>query len=92
MGRLVMATQACWTNTVMTENLSEEFDVQQTRAQNQLSLFFSLPERARATKLRSEIIGFKLRYGHFESDLSELMILKNRRERRRQADHWTMTS
>ena len=40
---------------------------------------FSLPERARSTNLLNEIIGFRLRSDHLESDLSEFIILKNGR-------------
>ena len=42
---------------------------------------FSLPERARSTNLLNEIIGFRLRSDHLESDLSEFIILKNRHEK-----------
>ena len=42
---------------------------------------FSLPERARSTNLLNEIIGFRLRSDHLESDLSELIILKNKHEK-----------
>ena len=41
---------------------------------------FSLPETTQATNFLHEIIGFKLRNDHLESDLSELVILKNRHE------------
>ena len=41
----------------------------------------SLPERARAANLLNEIIGFRLRTDHLESDLSEFMILKKRHEK-----------
>ena len=36
---------------------------------------FSPPERARATNLLNEIIGFRFRNDYLESDLSEFMIL-----------------
>ena len=42
---------------------------------------FSLPERARSTNLLNEIIGFRLRSDHLESDLSEFIILKNKHEK-----------
>ena len=42
---------------------------------------FSLPSRARATNLLNEIIAFRLRHDHLESDLSEFIILKNRPEK-----------
>eukprot|EP00439_Symbiodinium_sp_Y106_P029257 s5378_g3.t1 len=42
---------------------------------------FSLPERARSTNLLNEIIRFRLRSDHLESDLSEFIILKNRHEK-----------
>ena len=35
---------------------------------------FSQPERARATNLLNEIIGFRVRNDYLESDLSEFMI------------------
>ena len=41
---------------------------------------FSLPTRARATNLLNEIIDFRLRQDHLESDLSDFNILKNRHE------------
>ena len=42
---------------------------------------FSLPSRARATNLLNEIIAFRSRTDHLESDLSDFIILKNRREK-----------
>ena len=48
---------------------------------------FSLPTRARATNLLNEIIAFRLRHDHLESDLSDFIILKNRYEK----TTWTMT-
>ena len=42
---------------------------------------FSLPKRAGATNLLNEIIRFRLSNEHLESDLSELMIFKNRHEK-----------
>ena len=42
---------------------------------------FSLPTRARATNLLNEIIAFRLRHDHLESDLSDFIILKNRHEK-----------
>ena len=42
---------------------------------------FSLPSRARATNLLNEIIAFRLRSDHLESDLSDFIILKNRHEK-----------
>eukprot|EP00439_Symbiodinium_sp_Y106_P082978 s159_g22.t1 len=42
---------------------------------------FSLPSRARATNLLNEIIAFRLRQDHLESDLSDFIILKNRHEK-----------
>ena len=42
---------------------------------------FSLPTRARATNLLNEIIAFRLRSDHLESDLSDFIILKNRHEK-----------
>ena len=42
---------------------------------------FSLPQRVRATNLLNEIIGFRLRNDHLESDLSEFMILNDRHEK-----------
>ena len=42
---------------------------------------FSLPARARATNLLNEIIAFRLRGDHLESDLSDFIILKNRHEK-----------
>ena len=42
---------------------------------------FSLPSRARATNLLNEIIAFRLRSGHLESDLSDFIILKNSHEK-----------
>ena len=42
---------------------------------------FSLPTRARATNLLNEIIAFRLRSDHLESDLSDFLILKNRHEK-----------
>ena len=42
---------------------------------------FSLTTRARATNLLNEIIAFRLRHDHLESDLSDLIILKNRHEK-----------
>ena len=42
---------------------------------------FSLPGRARATNLLNEIIAFRLRSDHLESDLSDFIILKNRHEK-----------
>ena len=42
---------------------------------------FSLPTRARATNLLNEIIAFRLRQDHLESDLSDFIILKNRHEK-----------
>ena len=104
---------------VLTDDLCEAYDVQQTRTQNnQLSLFarqlgymlaqiidgaaraivrnedtetgfeiwrrlynqFSLPTRARATNLLNEIIAFRLRSDHLESDYM----------RRRLECHWTL--
>ena len=43
---------------------------------------FSLPERARATSSFHEVIGFRLRNDHLESDLSEFMILRNKHEKK----------
>ena len=37
--------------------------------------------RARATNLLNEIIAFRLRNDHLESDLSDFIILKNRHEK-----------
>ena len=42
---------------------------------------FSLPSRARATNLLNEIIAFRLRGDHLESDLSDFIILKNTHEK-----------
>ena len=42
---------------------------------------FSLPSRARATNLLNEVIAFRLRSDHLESDLSDFIILKNRHEK-----------
>ena len=42
---------------------------------------FSLPSRARATNLLNEIIAFRLRQDHLESDLSDFIIIKNRHEK-----------
>ena len=42
---------------------------------------FSLPSRARATNLLNEIIAFRLRQDHLESDLRDFIILKNRHEK-----------
>ena len=42
---------------------------------------FSLPSRPRATNLLNEIIAFRLRQDHLESDLSGFIILKNRHEK-----------
>ena len=42
---------------------------------------FSLPSRARATNLLNEILAFRLRQDHLESDLSDFIILKNRHEK-----------
>ena len=42
---------------------------------------FSLPSRARATNLLNEIVAFRLRSDHLESDLSDFIILKNRHEK-----------
>ena len=42
---------------------------------------FSLPARARATNLLNEIIAFRLRHDHLESDLSDFIMLKNRHEK-----------
>ena len=42
---------------------------------------FSLPTRARATNLLNEIIAFRLRSDHLESDLSDFIILQNRHEK-----------
>ena len=41
---------------------------------------FPLPEKARATNLLNEIIGFRFRNEHLVSDLREFLILKNRHE------------
>ena len=42
---------------------------------------FSLPTKARATNLLNEIIAFRLRHDHLESDLSDFITLKNRHEK-----------
>eukprot|EP00439_Symbiodinium_sp_Y106_P044512 s4651_g5.t1 len=42
---------------------------------------FSLPTRAHATNLLNEIIAFRLRTDHLESDLNDFIILKTRHEK-----------
>ena len=120
LAKLLMDEVEIASNKVITDQLCEAFDVQQTQTQNnQLSLFarqlaymlaqitdgaaraivrnedtengfeiwrrlynqFSLPSRARATNLLNEIIAFRLRHDHLESDLSDFIILKNRHEK-----------
>lgn len=39
---------------------------------------FSLQEKAKATNFLKEIVGFRVRNDHLESDPSEFMMLKNR--------------
>ena len=91
---MLMMDDAKGSNTVITESLITSVRrLMCTRPGPRINCRCSgCSSRARATNLRSGTIGFKLRNDHLESDLSELMILKNRHERRRQADRWTMTS
>ena len=62
--------------TVRNEDTENGFEIWQ-----RLHKQFSLPERARATNLLNEIIGFNFRNDHLESDLSDFMDLKNRHEK-----------
>ena len=51
------------------------------RLHNQFSLSERARTAARATSVLNEIIGFRIRNDHLESDLSGFMILKNRHEK-----------
>ena len=61
---------------VRNEDTENGFEIWR-RLFNQLSL----PTRARATNLLNEIIAFRLRQDHLESDLSDFIMLKNRHEK-----------
>ena len=72
----VQITDGAARSTVRNEDTENGFEIWQ-----RLHKQFSLPERARATNLLNEIIGFNFRNDHLESDLRDFMDLRNRHEK-----------